>query len=267
MNLAEGNALKADLAVPAPAGHLAANLPWWRQYRFLFGLQWADYQDSAAFMILFSIVMPLGLLWLLSSSLGSRPYEFLAGNAVIAIGFGGANFSINRVGVLRLQGEMDYYATLPIKKSAFAASLLSLSLVAALPGVLTSLFFGHWLLAIPWLNVATALPLTILAAGSLTIVGVMVGSFARTLGQINLYSNMVYVVVMFLSPVLAPIDTLPLPLRITSYILPTGQATMAITEALSGRFGGRFWMLVGLLALWLLAATTIGLRRLDWRRG
>lgn len=259
------SALKADLAVPVPFEDQAVNLPWRRQYIFLFWLQWADYQDSAAFMILFSIVMPLGLLWLLSGSLGNRPYDFLAGNAVIAIGFGAVNFAVNRVGILRLQGEMDYYATLPIKKSAFAASLLSLSLVAALPGVLVSLLFGHWLLAIPLLNVATALPLTILAAGSLTIVGVMVGSFARTPGQINLYSNMVYVVVMFLSPVLVPMDRLPLPMQITSYILPTGQAAMAITEALGGHFGSRFWMLTGLLTVWLLAAMTIGLRRLDWR--
>ena len=58
---------------------------------------------------------------------------------------------------------------------------------------------------------------------------------------------------------------LPALMRATSYLFPTGQAAMAITDVLQGDYGPRFWMLLGLLCLWLLAAGVLVVKRLDWR--
>lgn len=109
------------------------------------------------------------------------------------------------------------------------------------------------------------MPLTLLAAASLTLVGAAIGGLVRTQAEVNLYSNLLILVVTFLSPVLIPVEKMPRLLRLTSYLLPPGQAAMAITDALRGEYGLRFWILFGLLCLWLLASGVIVARRLDWR--
>jgi len=61
------------------------------------------------------------------------------------------------------------------------------------------------------------------------------------------------------------VERMPALMRVASYLSPTGQAAMAITDALRGEYGPRFWILFGLLCLWLLASGVIVARRLDWR--
>ncbi|MEW8980109.1 MAG: ABC transporter permease, partial [Symbiobacterium sp.] len=145
------------------------------------------------------------------------------------------------------------------------ATVFCLGQISALPGMVSSLLVGSWQLGIPLQNTLAAVPLTLLAAASLTLVGAGVGGLARTQAEVNLYSNVLYLVVIFLSPVLAPVDRLPALMRATSYLFPTGQAAMAITDVLQGDYGLRFWVLFGLLCLWLLAAGVLVVKRLDWR--
>lgn len=251
-----------------PAESDSVALPWWMQFRLLLRLLFADYRNSAPFLALSSLIIPLGTLWLLGSALGQSGVEatwMLGGNAVMSIAIGSTNFALNRVGLLRLRREIDYYATLPVSKSAFVAAIFTLAQVSALPGLLAGLAAGHWLLGIPLPNALAALPLALGAAVCLTVIGAAVGSTARTWGQLNLYSNLVTVTVIFFSPVMAPIDSLPLPLRISSYVSPTGQAAIALTDVLSGNYGIRVWLMAAALTLWLFMAGTVGLRRLDWR--
>jgi ABC-2 type transport system permease protein len=243
-------------------------LPWLRQFWLLLQIQFSDYKDSAIFLALFSMVMPLGLMWLLGRYVageGPAAVWFLAGNAVMTVGFGSANFAIGRIGQLRINKEMDFFAALPVGKVAFMATIFTLSQIAALPGILVSLVMGHWLLHIAWSSILLGVPLALLTAVCLTVVGTAVGSLVRTWGQLNLYSNLIYFVVMFLSPVLVPLDRMVLPLRMTSYALPSGQATLALAEAFAGNFGARFWLFTALVIAWMLAALLVAMRKLDWR--
>lgn len=179
-----------------------------------------------------------------------------------AVSFGSTNFAINRVGLLRLMKQIDFSAMLPVHKSAFVVTLFLLNQLSALPGLTVSLLVGHLWLGIPLHAILIAVPIALLASASLTVVG----GFVRTNGQLNLYSSMVYFVVMFLSPVLIPVERLPLILRKTAYLLQPGQAAMAIRDAIAGQFGLHFWAMVGALCLWLVVAGYVGLRNLDWRK-
>jgi len=136
---------------------------------------------------------------------------------------------------------------------------------SALPGMVCSLLLGTWQMGIPLQNTLAAVPPALLAAASLTLVGAGVGSLARTQARVNLYSNVLYLVVIFLSPVMAPVEKMPALMRATSYLFPIGQAAMAITDALQGSYGPHFWGPVGLLCAWLLAAGFSVAKRLDWR--
>lgn len=263
-------ALQANATVPAHVAAVAATVrqPVWRQFWLVLRVQFSDYKDSAPFMALFSMVMPLGLLWLMGGTVAGRGPEavwFLAGNAVMTVSFGSANFTVYRIGQLRLNKELDYYASLPVSKAAFLAALFCLAQITALPGMVASLVAGSWLLQVPLSSVVAGVPLALLAAACLTMVAAAVGALATSWGRLNLYGNLIYFVVMFLSPVMAPMERLPAVLRWTSHILPTGQAALALTEAFSGRFGTAFWLYTGLLALWLVAGTWLGMRKLDWR--
>lgn len=246
----------------------AVRLPWWQQFLTVLKLQYSEYRDSAVFLALFSLVMPLGLLWMLGGFVTGKGDDvtwFLAGNAMMTVGFGSFNFAVNRMGQLRLQKESDYYAALPVSRSAFVLSLFVLAQVATLPGTIASLVIGHFMLEIAWAAIAIALPVALLAAACLTVVGTAIGTLARNWGQLNLYGNLIYFIVLFCSPVMRPFGQLIWPLKATSVVLPTGQAALALTEALSGRFGQQFWLFTVLLLLWMVLAGVFGLRGLDWR--
>lgn len=255
----------------APKSGLQAHpvrLSLWRQYVLLFRIQYSEYRDSAVVLALFSMLMPLGMLWLMGgyvSAAGSTSTWFLAGNAVMSVSFGSANFAVVRVGQLRLQHEMDYYATLPVTKGVFLLTLFSLSQISALPGLLSSVIAGHWLLGVPFANIIMGLPLAFLAAICLTVVGAAAGAHARTWGQLNLYGTAIYFVVLFLSPVLVSLERMPSPIRYIALLLPTGQATLALTDAFAGDFDQTFWLFTALLFLWIVAAGTYGFKKLDLR--
>ncbi|HWI63584.1 MAG TPA: ABC transporter permease [Symbiobacteriaceae bacterium] len=253
----------AVLAGPAPT-----RLPVWRQFRLIFRIQFTDYQDQAVLLVLFSLLMPLGMLWLLGDTLagkGEGAAWMQAGNVVMAVGFGSGSFSVWRIGQLRLNREMDYYAMLPISKLAFLGALFSLVQISVLPGLLSSLFVGRHLLAISLERAVAAIPVALLAGACLTVVGTALGSLARSQGHLQLYANLIFIVVLFLSPVMLPLERLPLLMKGTSYLFPPGQAAMALTDALTGQFGLRFWGMTSALVAWLGLALVYTTRRLDWR--
>lgn len=228
---------------------------WVKQFQLLFRLQFSEYRASLPFFLFYSILMPIGFLYVFGSSkLGLDASWFLAGNVVVSVCFGSSSFAISRVAWLRLRHENDSYGTLPVKRSAFLTALFCLGLFSSLPGMACSLILGSWQLGIPLQNTLAAVPLTLLAAASLTLVGAAIGGLVRTQAETSLYSNLLILVMIFLSPVLVRMDKMPGLLRLTSHLLPPGQAAMAITDALQGDYGPRFWILFGLLCLWLLAA-------------
>jgi hypothetical protein len=113
-------------------------LPWWDQFGLTLRIQLSDYRDSILLLMMFSLLMPLGFMWLLGGYIGGKEPAtewFLAGNSVMTAGFGSANFAVLRVGRLRLSKEIDFYASLPIDRSAFVAGLFCLSQLSALPGL------------------------------------------------------------------------------------------------------------------------------------
>lgn len=245
-----------------------ARLPWWDQFHLILRMQFAEYRDSAAFMALNSFLMPVAVLWFFGDFVAGRGPEstwFLAGNAVMTVAFGSANFSLWRIGQLRLNKELTFYASLPISKPVFVGTVFCLSQIATLPGLLCSMVAGHLLLGIPLTSIMAAIPLLLLAAVALTVVASAAGAAAASYGRLNLYGNLITFMVIFLSPSMVPFERLALPFRVTSYLLPTGQASLALTEAFAGRFGPRFWLLCALLAAWTVVAGAYGFRRMDWR--
>ncbi|MGE8205849.1 ABC transporter permease [Heyndrickxia sp. NPDC080065] len=242
---------------------------WIRQYQLLMRIQFSDYKSSFPFFILIGIILPLGFLWIQSSINQEKGYHaswYLAGNLMLSVVLGSAGFVIARMAWLRIRKELDYYGTLPIRKIVFILSLFTLSQCSSLPGLAITLIIGKLLLEIPLYNIIIAVPITLIATCSLIFVGAALGSISRTMGEVNLYSNLLTVFVVFLSPVFAPLNELPFIIKLTSYVLPTGQAILCLTDAFSGNFNLHFWLLLIALILWLVICGFLVLKKLDWKK-
>lgn len=247
---------------------VVAYLPWYRQFWLLLKIQFSDYRSSAAFFVVFSMVIPIGLLWVLGNYVNDTGIEaawFLAGNVVVSVTFGSASFAVARVAWLHIDREIDYYGTLPIRRSAFLASLFTLSQISTFPGLVTSLTIGHFMLEIPFHRLLAAFPIIFLASFSLTVIGAAIGSYARTMPQVNLYSNLIIVVVTFFSPVLVPEESLLTVQRVATHLLPPGQAAMALTASFAGSYGFEFWRSVLFLLVTLFVSSFLAIRNLNWR--
>lgn len=243
------------------------NLSWFEQYSLLLRLLVTDYRSAAPFLLLIGLVLPMGFLWILSKyvGVGEDSLWLLAGNIVMAVSFGSVSFATQRTALMKVEGELDYYGSLAVKKSAFILALFSESIIFAFPAMLGSMVMGNILLNIPWSTLVLGIPIAILAASSLTIVGSTIGSYAKNMVHFAIFSYLPYLVVTFFSPVLLPIVELPFLLKITSYVLPTGQAALALTDVFNGNFNLHFWALVLGLFAWLIFSFLIAFKKLDWR--
>lgn len=261
--------MQANTATPsfAPVALPQSQLPWFQQFRLLLSLLITDYRSAAPFLVLIGLVLPTGFLWIIKSYVGTGEGALwlLAGNIVMSVCFGSVSFAIQRTALMKVEGELDYYASLSVKKSAFIAATFVESIIFAIPALTSSLLLGYFLLEIPAQKLIMCIPLALLAASSLTIVGSTIGSYAKNMAHFAVLSYLPYLLVIFFSPVLLPYEMLPVFMKATSFFFPTGQAALVLNQVLHHQYDSTFWILVGALCLWLVIAVSIALRKLDWR--
>ncbi|MEW9701483.1 ABC transporter permease [Paenibacillus sp. SI8] len=255
------------LSYTASVSSVQTRLSWFHQFGLLLRVLVTDIRSAAPFLLLMGIVLPLGLFWIMNKYVGVGPesHWLLAGNIVMTVSFGSVSFSIQRTALMKIEGELDYYGSLSVHKGAFMAAVFVESIIFAIPALLSSLVIGYVFLGVPLATLLIVAPIAMLAASSMTIVGNTLGSHAKHMGHFAIFSYLPYLAVTFLSPVLLPLEQLPVFLKITSYLLPTGEAALVLTEVLNNTFEMKFWIFLGALLLWLFIAIFIASRKLDWR--
>lgn len=239
-----------------------------REFQLLLRLQYSDYRGNAPFIVLFGFIIPLGIFWVLQTytTLGPGSEWLIAGNIVMSVCYGSMNFSMQRIAWMRLAGEMDYYGTLPIRKVVFVSVIFILGLLSSLPGVISNVILGIIYMDLSIENILVATPIFLVASLSLSIIGVGIGSIIKSMPQLNLYFYLSYAIVTFMSPVMVPIEKMPWILKWTSYLLPPGQVVIVVTKVLQGNLDELFWMMMGVIVVWMFIAGFVGIRKLDWRR-
>jgi hypothetical protein len=65
------NALQIEQAAPAPTERPAIRIPWQQQFWFLLRLQFTEYRAQAFYLVIFSLVMPLGIFLIPYSYVGT----------------------------------------------------------------------------------------------------------------------------------------------------------------------------------------------------
>src|SRR5262249_2612295 len=120
----------------------------WRKFlvdlRYIWLEQILEVRNSWYLLLVFSLVMPVSMVFGfarigsgLSDSAGLL--RIITGAAVFAVANEGIVVLAHRVGVMKRDGMLMYYAALPISKGAFIIAILCSRLAMTLPSMLVSI--------------------------------------------------------------------------------------------------------------------------------
>lgn len=240
-----------------------------RQYWILLRVLLTGYRTSWFFQIFGGFLIPISFAFLIFSVGGVTSPEkaiyLLGGNMALSIATGPASFLILKIGWAQRTKEFHYWIALPIPKLLLVLTMVSIAQLFALPGLLGVYLFGHLLFGLPFSGTAWALiPLLPLGVLPLTGVGALLGLSARRGETASILSNSLIIFVGVLSPVMLPLESLPVPLRILSQFMPTTYVADAFRAVLGGQ-GTNLTSDLIILTLFSVILLTVTYFRLDWR--
>lgn len=213
----------------------------WIDLKYLWLEQMLEVRANWYLYLLFSVLLPIlvvfgftrigsgltdqtSLLYIISGAITfSMASDAIYGTAV-------------RIGTMRTDSSLVYYATLPIHHSAFILAVMLSRLVITLPGMVTPIVVGvgfYGLILQPHLILLLVLPLIAVCFATL---GLVIGAFIHDMALMQMIVNALLFTLVMLAPVFIPIESLPLPLRLLSYLLPMTHAAAALRAGLMTDF-------------------------------
>jgi ABC-2 type transport system permease protein len=237
--------------------------------RDLFFIQFAAIRTGWQWYFLVSSIIPLGMLYFLSYAANTAdpaiPMYYITGSMVVALVFNSMSMLAGQLASFRQYRLFDFYAGLPVSRTGVILATVAVSALLALPGMLLMLVFGTLIYHI--VLSPSALVVIVMLVGPLTLcgVGALIGVLSPNQQVAGVLANLALVVVMFLSPVLAPSSELPGFLRITSVLMPPTYVADALRRTLQGQVNATVFVDIAVMALFALGSIYLVTTRLDWR--
>ncbi|MFE6939049.1 ABC transporter ATP-binding protein/permease [Streptomyces chartreusis] len=220
--------------------------------------------------MVFGIFMPLTMVFGFSR-IGSGLTDqasllyIASGSGVFSIAALGTTAIAQRIGAIKAEGSMMYYASLPISKVAFVTAFVAARLLLIAPGLVTSLLAVEVLYDIELTLSPTLLFVYPLTALPLAALGLVIGSLIDKIELISIVTYMLNFLLLLGAPLLIPMESLPVALRVISYVMPTSYGADAIRHSVTGDIDGTFALDVAVLAVASVASLWIADRALRWR--
>jgi len=238
--------------------------------KYLWLEQMLEIRTTWYWYLIFALVLPLAMVFGFTR-IGSGLTDpnsliyIISGAAIFSVANDGLYTMALRIGSMKKEGMLLYYASLPINKVAFVTAIILSRLTVTLPGMLAPILFGSVLYKLDlnfsvWIIVL--LPLTALA---LSAIGMALGSIVNNLEMIQIIVNLLIFVLIMAGPVFIPWDSLPLPLKLLGYVLPPSYAADALRRVLSGTIDVAFYIDITVLSIMTLISFGILNRWLNWR--
>ncbi|MFE4579162.1 ABC transporter ATP-binding protein/permease [Streptomyces chartreusis] len=220
--------------------------------------------------MVFGIFMPLTMVFGFSrigSGLADQSslLYIASGSGVFSIAALGTTAIAQRIGAIKAEGSMMYYASLPISKVAFVTAFVAARLLLIAPGLVTSLLAVEVLYDIKLTLSPTLLFVYPLTALPLAALGLVIGSLIDKIELISIVTYMLNFLLLLGAPLLIPLESLPVALRVISYVMPTSYGADAIRHSVTGDIDGTFALDVAVLAVASVASLWIADRALRWR--
>ncbi len=240
-----------------------------QQYKVVLLAFLASYRTQWVMYIIAGILAPLGLILFARSILGgTTPQQaifLLGGNMALSIILGPTTFLIAWLGAAKESKEFDYWIMLPVPKYVVVLAIISVAVIFAFPGLAGTYILGVLLLGLPFSGGWSLIFLALLSALSIAGLGVLLGYSVPNPQAANVVSNLLILVVAFLSPIMIPADALPLPLRIISWIMPSTYAADAFRSVLAGDVGPGLVVDIIFLTLSSVLLLSLAQWNLRWR--
>ncbi len=245
-------------------------MKFWVDFKYLWLEQMMEIRVAWYWYLLFSLVIPLAMVFGFArfgrglTDQSSLIY-IISGSAIFAVVNDGLYAMAIRLGSMKKEGILVYYASLPISRVAFAGAIMFSRLVVLLPGMLCPILLGSAIYGIklelnPWIVVL--LPLTAL---SMSVMGMVIGLAVDNLEMTNWIVTSVLFLVVMAAPVFIPITALPLPLQFLSYAFPPTYAADALRRLLLGDVNLAFYLDMAMLALMVVVSFFVFKRWSFWR--
>lgn len=245
-------------------------LPLWSQIIDLFLIEISNWRWAWRSMIVLSTIAPLvGMLALstFARDAGSQAMSYiLTGNIVLALMFGIMDKVQSHFIYMRLMGTLDFFATLPIRKSALIIAVLGAFFLLSLPSILITIFLGAWLLQIPLHFHPIILLVIPICTLPLAGIGALIGITARSFAEGGTISTLFSLIMLGLGPVIIPPDRLPRWLTQIGRLSPATYAASALRQALLGSLSSQIWIDLAILSGFGIIAFWLVERKMDWRQ-
>lgn len=242
---------------------------WLTQIGDLFLMELTNWRWSWRSMVTLGIATPMLSIIALGTfardaDVATKSY-ILIGNIVLALMFENLDKVSSRFAFLRFMGNLDYFATLPIRRYLLILATVLSFLMLSLPALVVTMLFGSWFLSIPLAPNPLLLVVVPLCAISLAGIGAFLGTIARTPEEAASLNLLVTMVLLGLGPVIIPADRLPRVLVFLGNFSPTTYAASALRQALLGPVTWKIVLDLTILAGLALLIFWVVSRRMDWR--
>ncbi|WP_239064147.1 ABC transporter permease, partial [Streptomyces sp. SID14436] len=259
-------------AVPAaPARGIAARVRRMGvDLKYLWLEQMLEVRTTWSWVLMFGLLMPAAMVFGLTRIGNGLSDEqsllfIVSGAAIFSVANEGIGTLAQRIGVLRQDGMMVYYASLPISRISFLAAMVFSRLLLILPGLITPMITAKLMYDTDFVISPALLIVLPLSCMALSAIGLAIGTLVRSMDLLLVIVNLMIFVLLLVAPVLIPIESLPVPLQVFGYLLPPTYAAESLRLALMGDFGTAFLLNIAALS----AMTAVGLaganRWLRWR--
>ena len=244
--------------------------PFLNQLVSIFTMELMNWRWSWRFTLTIGLIAPLiftVMIGAMAQATDSQTLSYwLTGNIILSLMFTNLSRMANRFAFMREVGSLDYFATLPIKRSALVAGVLSSFFLISLPAVIATILFSAYYLDIRFQIHPLVIFVLPLVGMALAGTGAFIGVVARSQDEAVTYGQVVSLLLLIIGPVMLPPDRLPRAMELLGWFSPATYGASALRQTLLGPITPRFWIdilaLIGITVgfLWLVG------HRMDWRQ-
>src|SRR5690606_13157400 len=130
----------------------------------------------------------------------------VGGAATVSVADEGSGTLAQRIGVLRQDGMMVYYASLPISRISFLAAMVFSRLLLILPGLITPMITAKLMYDTDFVISPALLIVLPLSCMALSAIGLAIGTLVRSMDLLLVIVNLMIFVLLLVAPVLIPIE-------------------------------------------------------------
>jgi ABC-2 type transport system permease protein len=247
-----------------------------RDFFILFIIQFKVFRQIGIIALVISAFLPFLLIIFMKlvttklisniSDISQTVIFLITGNVILGV----SNLCIIMLGQsissMKELRAFEYYSVLPISKLSLVLGILFSYLTITFPGFILLLFGGSFIFGFKInLNIFIFLVL-ILVVFSFTGLGAAIGVYSRSQLEANLFSQIIGLGLILITPVFYPIEILPKIFQLFMRLFPTTYGAEALRFSISGTLNTNFYVDILMLLMMSIFSFYLTNKKLRWQQ-